>query len=41
VEQKLANSLVRFSLGRGSTMEEVERVSVMLPEVVRRAQGAK
>lgn len=41
VEQKLANSLVRFSLGRDSTMEEVERVIAVLPEVVRRAQGAK
>jgi len=41
VDQKLANSLVRFSLGRDSTMEEVERVIAVLPEVVRRAQGAK
>jgi cysteine desulfurase len=41
VEQKLANSLVRFSLGRDSTMEEVARVIAVLPEVVRRAQGAK
>ena len=38
VEQKLANSLVRFSLGRDSTMEEVERVIAVLPEVVRRAK---
>jgi cysteine desulfurase len=41
VDQKLANSLVRFSLGRDSTMEEVETVITLLPEVVRRAQGAK
>ncbi len=41
VDQKLANSLVRFSLGRDSTMDEVEFVIGSLPEVVRRAQGAK
>lgn len=41
VDQKLANSLVRFSLGRDSTMDEVEFVIASLPEVVRRAQGAK
>lgn len=41
VDQKLANSLVRFSLGRDSTVEEVERVIAALPEVVRHAQGAK
>jgi cysteine desulfurase len=41
VDQNLANSLVRFSLGRDSTMEEVEQVVSLLPEVVRRAQGAK
>lgn len=39
VDQKLANSLVRFSLGRDSTLEEVERVVSLLPEVVKRAQG--
>ena len=33
-----ANSLVRFSLGRGSTPEEVDYVCSALPEVVRRAQ---
>jgi cysteine desulfurase len=33
-----ANSLVRFSLGRNSTMEEVEAVSAILPEVIRRAR---
>ena len=41
VDQKLANSLVRFSLGRDTTMEEVEEVIVLMPKVVRRAQGAK
>lgn len=41
VEQKLANSLVRFSLGRDSTTEEVERVITVLPVVIHRAQGAK
>ena len=33
-----ANSLVRFSLGRSSTLEEVEFVCSVLPEVIRRAQ---
>lgn len=37
----LANSLVRFSLGRASTEAEVDFVIAVLPEVVRRAQGAK
>ncbi len=37
-ERKLANSLVRFSLGRGSTAQEVERVEQLLPEIVLRAQ---
>jgi cysteine desulfurase len=37
----LANSLVRFSLGRESTMEEVEYVEKVLPEVVRRTRGIK
>jgi cysteine desulfurase len=41
VEKNLANSLVRFSLGRDSTEEEVETVIRLLPEVVRRAKGAK
>lgn len=41
VEKNLANSLVRFSLGRDSTMEEVDTVIALLPEVVRRAKGAK
>ena len=33
-----ANSLVRFSLGRDSTAQEVVRVGQLLPEIVRRAQ---
>jgi cysteine desulfurase len=37
----LANSLVRFSLGRDSTMEEVDFVCAALPEIVRRAQQGK
>jgi cysteine desulfurase len=42
VAPALAHSLVRFSLGRESTWEEVEQVERVLPEVVRRArQGAK
>jgi cysteine desulfurase len=37
VEKDLANSLVRFSLGRESTMVEVEHVEQVLPKVVKRA----
>jgi len=33
-----ANSLVRFSLGRDSTTEEVDFVCAMLPEIIHRAQ---
>jgi cysteine desulfurase len=33
-----ANSLVRFSLGRDSTLAEVEFVCAVLPEIIRRAQ---
>jgi len=33
-----ANSLVRFSLGRDSTMAEVDSVCTLLPEVIHRAQ---
>jgi cysteine sulfinate desulfinase/cysteine desulfurase-like protein len=36
----LANSLVRFSLGRESTLEEVEYVESVLPQVIRRARRA-
>ena len=38
VEKESANSLVRFSLGRGSTLEEVEQVERVLPGVISRAQ---
>jgi cysteine sulfinate desulfinase/cysteine desulfurase-like protein len=34
----LANALVRFSLGRGSSMEEVGMVADCLPAILRRAQ---
>ena len=37
-KKDLANSLVRFSLGRDSTVEEVDFVCDALPEIVRRAQ---
>lgn len=37
----VANSLVRFSLGRDSTMEEVDFVCSVLPEIIRRAQRSK
>ena len=37
----LANSLVRFSLGRFSTMAEVDFVCSALPEIIRRAQLGK
>lgn len=36
--KSMANSLVRFSLGRDSSAEEVDFVILVLPEVVRRAQ---
>jgi cysteine desulfurase len=38
VEEGLANSLMRFSLGRESSLEEVEYVESVLPEIIRRAQ---
>jgi cysteine desulfurase len=41
VEKQLANSLVRFSLGRDSTAAEVNHVIAILPEVILRAKGAK
>jgi cysteine desulfurase len=37
VEKELAHSLVRFSLGRDSTEEEVEYVEKVLQEVIKRA----
>jgi cysteine desulfurase len=36
--ESLANSLIRFSLGRESTLEEVSYVEEVLPEVIKRAQ---
>jgi cysteine desulfurase len=38
VDKGLAKSLVRFSLGRESTLAEVERVEAILPEVIGRAR---
>jgi cysteine desulfurase len=38
VEKQLANSLVRFSLGRESSLVEVDYVETVLPKVIRRAQ---
>jgi cysteine desulfurase len=38
VEKESANSLVRFSLGRESTLQEIEQVERILPEVISRAQ---
>jgi cysteine desulfurase len=35
---ELANSLVRFSLGRDSSLEEIEFAEQILPDVVRRSQ---
>ena len=37
-DQNLANALVRFSLGRDSTLAEVESAIAALPSVIRRAQ---
>jgi cysteine desulfurase len=39
VEKKLASSLVRFSLGRESTMEEVLTVEEALKNVIKQARG--
>ena len=39
VEKHLANALVRFSLGRETTVEEISRVEEILPEVIRRVRG--
>jgi cysteine desulfurase len=41
VKPALANSLVRFSLGRETTSAEVARVVEILPGVIRRSQVAK
>jgi cysteine desulfurase len=40
-KQDVANSLVRFSLGRDSTEVEVDFVCSVLPEIIRRAQRSK
>jgi cysteine desulfurase len=37
-KEKLANSLVRFSLGRETTMEEVDFVCHSLPSIIKRAR---
>ena len=37
--ESAANSLVRFSLGRENTMEEVEYVGGALPTIIKRARG--
>jgi cysteine desulfurase len=37
-KKEAANSLVRFSLGRASTLAEVDFVCASLPEIIRRAQ---
>jgi cysteine sulfinate desulfinase/cysteine desulfurase-like protein len=39
VEKQLASSLVRFSLGRDSTMEEVLTVEDTLKNVIKQARG--
>ncbi len=39
LEKNLANALVRFSLGRESTREEVEAVKRILPTVINRVRG--
>lgn len=38
INQELANSLVRFSLGRESSSEEVDYVESVLPEIIARSQ---
>jgi cysteine desulfurase len=37
-ERELANALVRFSLGRDSSLAEIEYAEKILPEVIRRSQ---
>ncbi len=41
IERKLANSLVRFSLGRESTRTEIEYAGEVVPRVIKRAQRAQ
>jgi cysteine desulfurase len=38
LKESLANSLVRFSLGRSSTLQDVEFVERVLPDIIHRAQ---
>ena len=38
VERKMANSLVRFSLGRESTWTEIDYAAEVVPRVIKRAQ---
>jgi cysteine desulfurase len=38
IDPKLANSLVRFSLGRETTPEEIRYAEKVVPEVIKRAQ---
>ena len=40
-EPHLANALVRFSLGRDSTLAEVERLEELLPQVLKRVQSSQ
>ncbi|MCW5552714.1 MAG: cysteine desulfurase [Verrucomicrobiae bacterium] len=37
-ERRLANALVRLSVGRDTTLEEVEHAASLLPQIIRRAQ---
>jgi cysteine desulfurase len=41
LRRELANSLVRFSLGRDSTRAEVDFVTAALPAIIRRVQRAE
>ncbi len=41
VPEKAANSLIRFSLGRNSTAEEVAHVEKVLPGIIARGQGTQ
>ncbi len=41
IEPELQNSLVRFSLGRESTLEEVEYAELILPEVISRSRRSQ
>jgi cysteine desulfurase len=41
LDRSLANALVRFSLGRESTLEEVAYVEAVFPAVIQRARSAR